>query len=489
MRISQSTAISQGSSGVFACVRLLLWLGGLAMWASPAPAAASETLCLLAEAASFTGCPQSANTLTVPSDTSFSVRVVYDPKGGRNVSGVTADFTYPANTGQPACDNEGSSLPAFSGVEVDAQQRRVTVAYFSFSSATQGVAKFVKCTFPGGADGVTGTFDWLVEGSGGATLALDNEGSALNTLAVTPANLKIETPPCTLPAVGTLSATPLDVGGVATCQLTWTPPPDVGEGNVCALAPNPYALSMNGAPVAGSPFSVSVNGMTLSSGVVFDAMHNFSLTVATVSASLAAVTATCTPTPGAVAFSESVDLCNGAPLCATLALSLNGPLSSSTQLALGFDVVRAENGVSCLKAASGRQAAALLNWQVRLPVDFDAVACPPASTVVNVVVKNIPKDSGIAHVKNVGTFPCLKNKPLSDLSGGGTIICPLITPAGGGDANRDKLVDLKDLGVLKQTFSTAEGGQGFNPLADFNDDKKIDIKDLGVLKQFFNMEF
>ncbi len=466
---------------------LLLVAGGL--WSLPV--AASETLCILSEAATFSGCPDVPATLSVAPDTPFVVRVVYDPKGGKNMSGVTVEFTYPANVGQPVCDSEGSSLPAFSNVDLDAGQRKVTGVYFSFSSTTQGVAKFAKCSFPGGADGVAGTFDWLVEGAGGSTAALDGNGDPIGTLVATVTNLQIQKPACTQPAVGTLLASPLDMDGVAACQLTWTPPPGAGQGDTCALTENPFALSMNSAAVAGSPFSASVTTVVVSSGVVFDLTHSFSLVASTSSGALLPVTATCTPTPGGGGeeFSQSVDLCNGAPLCATLSMSLDGALSPSTQLALGFDVVRVDSGVSCLKPSSGRQAAAMLNWQVRLAVNLDDTACPPASTVVNVVVKNIPDGSGIAHVKNVGTFACLKNKTLADLSGGGAVECLLVSQARGGDANRDEVVDLKDLGVLKQTFGTSEGGQGFSPQSDFNDDKKIDIKDLGILKKYFNMAF
>src|SRR5688500_14610031 len=54
----------------------------------------------------------------------------------------------------------------------------------------------------------------------------------------------------------------------------------------------------------------------------------------------------------------------------------------------------------------------------------------------------------------------------------------------GGDANRDAVVDVADVGILSTNFGTASGATWAT--GDFNGDGRVDVADLGILASNFN---
>ncbi len=109
---------------------------------------------------------------------------------------------------------------------------------------------------------------------------------------------------------------------------------------------------------------------------------------------------------------------------------------------------------------------------------IDLSKCP-SDTKVDLVVR---PPLGFLRNSN-GVFPCALNLTLSDiLSTQSVFLCELTTPKFAGDANGDGLIDLKDLGKIKNEFGKSPDS------ADFNLDGKVDLKDLGIVKKHFNLK-
>ncbi len=325
---------------------------GVFLFGASHRAQAAETACFLVE--SGTDCPTATNTITVTPNTAFEIRVVYNPKGGAQISGLTVDFDFPAGIGDPTCTDADASLPNFLGA-IEKAASNLKASYFNIAGATSGTsAKFMKCSFPGGADGATGNLTWKIDGAGGTAQAVDAGGAPLPSIQFVNATIKIEQPPCTqTTGASSLTATAKNVSGVATCDLTWTAP-TIGQGQ-CPLTANPFAITKDGTPLTGSPFAAATLTSTVNTGLVFSTTYNFSLVTSTSGGALAAVATTCKPEQGSppqLTFTPPTSGLKGSPL------KVDGSYSDSDSNTVTPTVFYQSGASAPATAPLGRQAQA-----------------------------------------------------------------------------------------------------------------------------------
>lgn len=100
--------------------------------------------------------------------------------------------------------------------------------------------------------------------------------------------------------------------------------------------------------------------------------------------------------------------------------------------------------------------------------------------MVTLSVANLP--TGYAKTDE-GEFPCKRSVSYRNLTGDTELAeCEIASGREAGDANGDKIVDIKDVGVLKMEFGKIPDK------ADFNSDGVVDLKDLAILKRYFGLQ-